>query len=157
MQKEEDFLDRIGDLAEKHRSGDSLLPDRGPKDLSSIALSDFPEVELTLQTDQKIKELNDIVRSIENKTSENKEVILKDGYKINYRSELNRAQLAAVASINGPVLVIAGAGSGKTRVIVHRVAFMLENGIDPDEILLTDIYKKSRQRDAQPGSGSSAE
>ena len=39
--------------------------------------------------------------------------------------------------------MIAGAGSGKTRVIVHRVAFMLENGISPDEILLLTFTRKA--------------
>ena len=46
-------------------------------------------------------------------------------------------------TISGPVLVIAGAWSGKTRVIVHRVAFMLENDISPQEILLLTFTRKA--------------
>ncbi|MFZ0283046.1 MAG: ATP-dependent helicase, partial [Bacteroidales bacterium] len=64
-------------------------------------------------------------------------------YKINYSQELNPAQLEAATNINGPVLVIAGAGSGKTRVIVYRVAFMMENGIDPGDILLLTFTRKA--------------
>ncbi|MGE5418626.1 MAG: ATP-dependent helicase, partial [Chloroflexota bacterium] len=143
MSDEEDFLDRIGELAEKQKAGESFLPEKGKTDLSSFTADDFPEVEITSQTDQKIRELNEIVRSIESRTSGNREIVLDQNYKINYRSELNRAQLAAVTSIKGPVLVIAGAGSGKTRVIVHRVAFMLENGIDPNEILLLTFTRKA--------------
>lgn len=50
-------------------------------------------------------------------------------------SELNESQQAAVKEINGPVMVIAGAGSGKTRVLTYRIAYMLENGIVPWRIL----------------------
>jgi DNA helicase-2/ATP-dependent DNA helicase PcrA len=49
----------------------------------------------------------------------------------------------AATTLNGPVLVIAGAGSGKTRVIVHRVAFMLENNIAPQEIMLLTFTRKA--------------
>ncbi|HLN56164.1 MAG TPA: ATP-dependent helicase [Bacteroidales bacterium] len=143
MSDDDDFLDRIGELAEKQRAGESFLPEKGKTDLSSFTPDDYPVVEITSQTDQKIRELNEIVRSIEHRTSENREIVLDQNYKINYRNELNPAQLAAVTSIKGPVLVIAGAGSGKTRVIVHRVAFMLENGIDPNEILLLTFTRKA--------------
>lgn len=143
MSEEDDFLDRIIELANKQKAAESLLPDRGPKDLSSMSPEDYPEIEISGQTDRKIRELNEIVRSIESRSSENREIVLDSSFKINYRNELNRAQLAAVASIKGPVLVIAGAGSGKTRVIVHRVAFMLENGIDPNEILLLTFTRKA--------------
>ena len=49
---------------------------------------------------------------------------------INYKDELNPEQYKAVTSIEGPILIIAGAGSGKTRVITFRMSYMLENGID---------------------------
>ena len=48
---------------------------------------------------------------------------------IDYASELNEQQLAAVQSPPGPSLVIAGAGSGKTRTLTYRVAWLLEQGI----------------------------
>ncbi|MDD2927252.1 MAG: ATP-dependent helicase [Candidatus Omnitrophica bacterium] len=65
--------------------------------------------------------------------------------KIDYKNELNPAQLEAVKSIDGAYLVIAGAGSGKTRVLVHRVAYLVEKGIKPDEILLLTFTRRAAE------------
>ena len=65
--------------------------------------------------------------------------------KIDYHKELNPAQLKAVESIHGPHLVIAGAGSGKTRVLVHRVAYLVEQGIEPEKILLLTFTRRSAE------------
>lgn len=59
--------------------------------------------------------------------------------------DLNDAQFEAVTIINGPVLVIAGAGSGKTRTLVHRLAYLVEQGISPKEILLLTFTRKAAQ------------
>lgn len=58
---------------------------------------------------------------------------------------LTQSQIAAVTTLNGPVLVIAGAGSGKTKTIVHRVAYLIQKGIKPDAILLLTFTRKSAQ------------
>lgn len=64
-------------------------------------------------------------------------------YKINYELELNESQLKAVLHKNGAAVVIAGAGTGKTRTLIYRVARLIEDGIPPNQILLLTFTKKA--------------
>ena len=65
---------------------------------------------------------------------------------MNYLEELNESQAVAVKNIYGPTMVIAGAGSGKTRVLTFRIAHMIQEGIDPFNIMaLTFTNKAARE------------
>jgi DNA helicase-2/ATP-dependent DNA helicase PcrA len=64
---------------------------------------------------------------------------------IDYRKELNEAQHEAVTAVEGPLLVIAGAGTGKTRTLVYRVARLVEIGVDPRSILLLTFTRRAAE------------
>jgi DNA helicase-2/ATP-dependent DNA helicase PcrA len=66
-------------------------------------------------------------------------------YKIKYADLLNAAQLAAVTHRDGPLLVVAGAGSGKTRTLIYRVARLIESGVPPGAILLMTFTRRAAQ------------
>ncbi len=63
--------------------------------------------------------------------------------KVDYTGELNPEQLAVVMHAGGPMLVLAGAGSGKTRTVVYRVARLLEDGADPNAVLLLTFTNRA--------------
>ncbi len=91
---------------------------------------------------------DEIVKAQESKSSRKKYVLkkretVKTDYKVNYENDLNPAQLSAVMHKKGPVLVIAGAGSGKTKTLTYRVARLIEDGIKPENILLLTFTKKA--------------
>src|ERR1700742_104196 len=63
--------------------------------------------------------------------------------RLDFANELTEQQLAAVTAPPGPALVIAGAGSGKTRTLTYRVAYLIENGVLPQNILLLTFTNKA--------------
>jgi len=68
----------------------------------------------------------------------------------NYLNQLNEAQLAPTLQKDGPMIVIAGAGSGKTRVLTYRIAYLMNQGVDPFNILsLTFTNKAAKEMKAR--------
>ncbi|HZR82594.1 MAG TPA: ATP-dependent helicase [Candidatus Binatia bacterium] len=66
-------------------------------------------------------------------------------FRIDYAAELNAAQLEAVTTLDGPVLVVAGAGSGKTRTLTYRVARLVETGVPARAIVLLTFTRRAAQ------------
>ena len=66
-------------------------------------------------------------------------------FTIDYKHELNPSQYEAATTRDGPVLVLAGAGSGKTRTLIFRVARMIEEGIDPASLLLLTFTRRAAE------------
>ena len=70
-------------------------------------------------------------------------LVTPKSFRIDYKRELNDAQYEAVTSVDGPFLIIAGAGTGKTRTIVYRVSYLIECGVNPESILLLTFTRKA--------------
>jgi DNA helicase-2/ATP-dependent DNA helicase PcrA len=77
--------------------------------------------------------------------SDNLHLVHPQRFRIDYKKELNAEQHEAVTSVDGPHLIIAGAGTGKTRTVVYRVAYLVELGVKPDNILLLTFTRKAAQ------------
>jgi DNA helicase II / ATP-dependent DNA helicase PcrA len=137
-----DFLSRIvtPEPINSFESQNSIVPD-----LTNLTPDYYPEVYVPTRVELKIKELKTITESIESKKLDVNSFSNLDfsKFKVQYGSVLNPSQLAGVVTIGKPVLCIAGAGSGKTRVIVHRVSYLIEKGVDPQSILLLTFTRKA--------------
>ena len=72
-----------------------------------------------------------------------KPMIDESRFAINYKNELNPSQFEAASALDGTYLIIAGAGTGKTRTLVYRVARLVESGYDPKSILLLTFTRKA--------------
>jgi len=116
-----------------------------PESFRAISAADYPALPVSTELEMKIRHLQTIALSIEKRKQKSSLVKKIDftKFRVNYSLSLNSAQLTGVISIDRPVLCIAGAGSGKTRVIVHRVSYLIETGVDPQSILLLTFTRKA--------------
>jgi DNA helicase II / ATP-dependent DNA helicase PcrA len=132
------FLNRITPLSD-------AVAEVRTDELGRVDLSDYPAVAVPTRLESKLLELQAISESIDRQSILAERLDMPDfsGYRVNYPQVLNPAQLAGVLSTDRPVLCIAGAGSGKTRVIVHRVSYLIEKGVNPASILLLTFTRKA--------------
>ncbi|HHW59222.1 MAG: ATP-dependent helicase [Bacteroidales bacterium] len=130
-------------LSGRVKETNTNLINRGLKEI----LSDysFDDLKLDDKSKKKILELKELAKNIENKIIKEPNYDATKNYKIDYANELNNEQLIAVTTTDIPLLVIAGAGSGKTRVITYKVCYLIENGVNPNSILLLTFTKKAAQ------------
>lgn len=77
------------------------------------------------------------------KTGSHEPIVDEARFSINYKDELNKTQFEAASAVDGSYLVIAGAGTGKTRTLVYRVSRLIEIGYDPKSILLLTFTRKA--------------
>lgn len=96
---------------------------------------------------QQLNQLRPIIKALEDKSLQvtDKSQQYDAQLTIDYTNELNAAQYYAVTKIQGPMLLIAGAGTGKTRTIVYRVSYLLENDVKPEKILLLTFTRRAAE------------
>lgn len=109
----------------------------------NISIEKYSQPKISKQTEEKIKRLAHITTSIKNRVISVNEDYEDKNFKLDYQKALNSSQFTAATTINGTILVIAGAGSGKTRTIIYRVAYLIENEINPTNILLLTFTRKA--------------
>ena len=95
-----------------------------------------------------LEEKNEIINKNSSSVARKKFVLkkrinLNQEYKVDYENELNLKQMEAVLAKDGAYLVIAGAGSGKTKTLTYRTARLIEDGVNPQNILLLTFTKKA--------------
>ncbi|MBK8474604.1 MAG: ATP-dependent helicase [Sphingobacteriales bacterium] len=120
--------------------------DNPSQDIARVRLSDYSPLLLDDTDEERLQRLQKIIADIDQKIiAEPPPSTDTRRYQIDYRNSLNSGQYLAATTLKGPVLVIAGAGSGKTRTVIYRLSYMLENGIPPSEILLLTFTRKAAQ------------
>jgi DNA helicase-2/ATP-dependent DNA helicase PcrA len=148
---EDNHMDRIrlldeflGDIGKRKIIKGKYEAYRPENEFDQLSIEDYLPVEITEEVEEKILHLQKIAFEIDNRPQVTVDKsLLSESFKVDYLNSLNDQQLAAVVNTEGPVLVIAGAGTGKTRIIVYRVSYLIEKGINPHQILLLTFTRKA--------------
>lgn len=118
-------------------------PDFCSPKVNDFRIGNYEAIPMDAETDCKIRELKKIADLISQKVLPDAEFKPAKQYKIDYAGDLNPQQLTAVLTTNLPLLVIAGAGTGKTKTITYKVSWLIENGVLPSQIALLTFTRKA--------------
>lgn len=124
----------------------AAMIERAARDHPGFALpsaDSYRSPKISAEVRERYERLRSVIAVVENNGGITRAAPPAQGCAIPYALELNERQLAAVTAGDGPVLVIAGAGSGKTRTLVYRVAYLLERGVEPESIMLLTFTRKA--------------
>lgn len=145
LQEKEDLLNSfLSNIVVSKTPPKPVIPE-DYNNLQHISPDVYSALTMPSHLEQKIIQLRKITDAIEKKNIDLKALSTLDfsKFKVKYDKCLNPAQLAGAVLTEKPILCIAGAGSGKTRVIVHRVSYLIEKGVDPQSILLLTFTRKA--------------
>lgn len=126
-----------------YETDEQLFQDSGDVTLSYDLQSNSYREPFSEEDQKRAEELKAISSRIERALVTRSSFDTTKKYRIDYQKDLNPEQRIAVSVLDKPLLVIAGAGSGKTRVIIYKVAYLIEQGFDPNSIVLLSFTRKA--------------